>query len=287
MVRRGRRRHPRRSPGQGRGAQSTAANLLDRLEDFADAMLAFLWDVRVPFTNHQAEQDIRMIKVRQPPSYIFSGLGAPVIRPGFNYQYDQYEVHDLEISPLLLGWHRQHFDLAAGYAFWVPTDGNSFNGAGNNQFNPSAYAPPAQYHWWEHMITLGGIWYLDAGHKWAVSDLNHYEINQSFDSPIGTTKCGQLFTTEWGISRTAGKYFTLGVIGNYSRQITATRNVNDLYAYTFYSPQDVEIGPEVKVTVPKYDFSASLRYLRELNNPNGSTGSFDLNVIALTLSKRF
>ena len=74
VVRRGRRRHPRRSPGQGRGAQSKAANLLDRLEDFADAMLAFLWDVRVPFTNHQAEQDIRMIKVRQKISGCFRTL---------------------------------------------------------------------------------------------------------------------------------------------------------------------------------------------------------------------
>jgi transposase len=34
VVRRGRRRHPRLLPGQGRTAQSKAANLLDRLEDF-------------------------------------------------------------------------------------------------------------------------------------------------------------------------------------------------------------------------------------------------------------
>jgi transposase len=38
---------------------------LDRLEDFDDNILAFLWDGRVPFTNNQAEQDIRMIKVQK------------------------------------------------------------------------------------------------------------------------------------------------------------------------------------------------------------------------------
>lgn len=74
LVRRGRKGHPGRV-----GRQSKAANLLDRLEGFALCFLAFLWEPTVPFTNNQAEQDIRMIKVRQKISGGFRTLkGARV-----------------------------------------------------------------------------------------------------------------------------------------------------------------------------------------------------------------
>jgi transposase len=76
IVQAGRRLHP---PQSGRGKQSKAANLLDRLEDFEENILAFLWHEQVPFTNNQAEQDIRMMKVRQKISGCFRTLhGARV-----------------------------------------------------------------------------------------------------------------------------------------------------------------------------------------------------------------
>lgn len=56
---------------RGRKKQTKAQNLIDRLELHEDSVLAFLHDFRIPFTNNLAEQDIRMIKIKQNVSGSF------------------------------------------------------------------------------------------------------------------------------------------------------------------------------------------------------------------------
>jgi transposase len=78
LLRQGRVENPPLPPPavrrRGRIAKTKAQNLLDRLELWETSVLAFLSDTTVPFSNNQAEQDLRMMKVQQKISGTFRTL---------------------------------------------------------------------------------------------------------------------------------------------------------------------------------------------------------------------
>jgi transposase len=64
--------------GKKKPRRSKARALVDRLRDYRDECLAFLFDLSVPFTNNQAERDVRMLKVKGKVSGCFRRLEGAV-----------------------------------------------------------------------------------------------------------------------------------------------------------------------------------------------------------------
>lgn len=66
---------PEKTPGKrGRQKKSKSRNLLERLRDYEEDALRFMKNPIVPFTNNQAENDIRMTKVHQKISGCFRAM---------------------------------------------------------------------------------------------------------------------------------------------------------------------------------------------------------------------
>lgn len=60
----------------GRAKRTTGRNLLQRLMLHQEAVLAFAFESGVPFTNNQAERDLRAAKVKQKISNCFRSIGG-------------------------------------------------------------------------------------------------------------------------------------------------------------------------------------------------------------------
>jgi transposase len=74
IVQKGLRINPFKPPDikkRGRPKKTKPRNLLERLENYADDILRFLYDFKVPFDNNFSERDLRMMKVKQKISGCF------------------------------------------------------------------------------------------------------------------------------------------------------------------------------------------------------------------------
>jgi transposase len=105
----------KRKGRRGKVPRSKARNLLERLRNFDSDVLRFMDEEIVPFTNNQAENDLRMTKVQQKISGCFRSFeGAKIfcrIR-GYLYTCRKHDVSATEALRLLFEGKWPHFMAA-------------------------------------------------------------------------------------------------------------------------------------------------------------------------------
>jgi hypothetical protein len=103
-------------PRKGRPRQSQARNLLDALLVRAEQVLGILDDLRIPFTNNQAERDLRMAKVQQKISGTFrSASGVTAFCAIRSYLSTMHKQGHSMLAALTAVFHGQPFPVA-----WAP-----------------------------------------------------------------------------------------------------------------------------------------------------------------------
>lgn len=193
-----------------------------------------------------------------PFAYLDWSVGA--------FSDSDFGLGDIQIEPLLLSWHFKQFDLAAGYAIWVPSGDFEI---GKPDFVSKGF--------WSHMLTLGGTWYADKEKTWAVSLLNRYEFcHEQQNTHIDP---GQVYTLEWGLSKSLNPGMDIGVIGYYQQQTTKDSGLTA----TTKLDRKLGIGPEFNAFWPKLKLFTSVRYAYEFDAVERPEG----HLVTLTLTKMF
>lgn len=178
----------------------------------------------------------------------------------------RFGLADIQIEPLVLAWHEDQLDLAAGYAVWAPSGDFDFKRMVNMGQG-----------FWTHMLTFGGTYFFDTEKTWALSLLGRYEFNMEQQNTHVTP--GQDLTLEWGLSKGLCKTVDVGFIGYYQQQTTPDSGAGT----TSLKSRVLAAGPEISAVCPKLGLITSLRYAREFAAEYRPEG----NTFTLTLTKRF
>src|SRR5450755_3168183 len=106
---------PSAGANQGRSKQSRAKNLRDALMARAEQVLARLSDLSIPFTNNQAERDLRWAKVQQKISGTFrSATGATAFCHIRSYLSTMHKQGHPMLSALTAVFHGHPLPVAWG-----------------------------------------------------------------------------------------------------------------------------------------------------------------------------
>ncbi len=206
----------------------------------------FIW-----VSNHKILGADYAANVIIPVSKVSIELGA--------YDDSKFGLGDIWVEPFILAWHGPRYDLALGLGFCAPT----------GKYDKDELASPGK-DMWTWMGTLGGTYYFDAERTWSASILARYEIHDEKKETDVTL--GDDFHFEWGIGKTVGKLWDVGLTGYCQWQVTD----DSVSQPPVYGEKDkvFAIGPEITRFIPSMKLFLTLRSQWEFGAEDRSEGNF-------------
>lgn len=123
-------------------------------------------------------------------------------------RFEDDGLGDVFVGPVILGWHGEQWDATFAAGHWFDT-------ADFDADNPASVGKG----YGTTMLTLGGVWHLDAERRWNISALSRYELKTEQDE-TGITP-GDSWLVEWGIGHRLENGLELGLVGYDAWQLEA------------------------------------------------------------------
>lgn len=176
-----------------------------------------------------------------------------------------FNIADMYVEPINLGWHLPQLDVLATFGFFAPTGSYDPDKAINNGLGR-----------WAEMFGLGAVVYLDAARSWSVSAMTRYLTHQKQEGV--DIRVGDNFALEWGVGKTfrpeswkpAIAQLDTGVVGYAQWQVTDNRGSDIPPPLRGIKSNIFAVGPEIAATTKFGRFFA--RYLFEFGAQNAPEG---------------
>jgi len=177
---------------------------------------------------------------------------------------------DIYIEPIVLGWHKDQYDVGFGIGGFFPSGKYDVN-------KPASLGKDR----WTGMFTLGATYYFDKERSYSAAILGRFEMHSKEDKT--DVKAGNDFHFEWGIAKTilSEWIWDIGISGYCQWQVT------DDHGPGVLRPGDHDrvfgVGPEVIFTIPSSNLTVSVRNTWEFKAKDRPEGYFAV----ITITKGF
>lgn len=175
-----------------------------------------------------------------------------------------FNISDIFVQPLWLGWHGKHYDVSTAYGFYAPSGKYSSDDIANTGLG-----------FWGHQFQVAGAFYPFEHKSTALMLAGTYEVNHETQGKDFTQ--GGHFTLNWGVSQflpiTDSVLLEVGPAG-YSQWQVQDNHGADQPSF-LNSPNQVHaVGGQIGLAIPKADMQFTFHYFAEYEAESRFRGDY-------------